>query len=89
MAKITCSIGSKSSGSGTSPNVKSEIGNIHVWLVVCMYMCISVQIAKVYIVSGLSKHYNSSCVILAIPLAGAELILVISLAGAELIQPLH
>ena len=49
MAKITCSIGSKSSGSGTSPNVKSEIGNIHVWLVVCMYMCISVQIAKVYI----------------------------------------
>ena len=49
MAKITCSIGSKSSGSGPSPNVKSEIGNIHVWLVICMCMCISVQIAKVYI----------------------------------------
>jgi hypothetical protein len=31
MAKITCSIGSKSSGSGTSPNVKSEIGNIHIF----------------------------------------------------------
>ena len=31
MAKITCSIGSKSSGSGTSPNVKSEIGNLHIF----------------------------------------------------------
>ena len=31
MAKITCSIGSKSSGSGTSTNVKSEIGNIHIF----------------------------------------------------------
>jgi hypothetical protein len=30
----------------------------NVWLVVCMYVCISVQITKVYIVSGLSKHYK-------------------------------